>query len=119
MKYLEALEHLDAAAEHLAFKHSRAQPGWRLWVRARGDSHTSQVELQHWEGTADAGSWCSVANVSCSVGHDGGALRLSTYISCTMCGRWSEASPKANGLQKLFEVADMFEEFTAGKAFES
>lgn len=120
MNYITALGHLNGAAEHVA-QTTGQKDGWRLHVQALSRdsrSHCSVVDLQHWEGDNDSGHWYSVANVSCNVGSDKGCLRLYTSINCTMCGRWSEQSPRARGLQKLFEVADMFEEFTAGKVFE-
>lgn len=117
MDYIEALDQLDAAAEHFAFKNTPPHE-WRLHVRARGTSQATQVELQHWSGTPAAGYWNSVAHVSVSLGNiTGKGLQLVTYINCTMCGRWSEQQPRARGLRQLFELADMFEDFTAGKTF--
>jgi len=117
MKYIDALDHLDALGERLAFRAVAAldQEEWRMFVRPRGDSGTCQVELQHREDRC----WFSVANVSVSVSFEGGSLLLRTYISCTMCGRWRDDRARAKGLRELFDVADAFEEFTAGKTFES
>jgi hypothetical protein len=119
LNYIEALDHLDAAAEHFATRMATQHPGWRLHVRPRGGSNTSQVELHHWSESDAGGSWEPVAHVSCVVGSDRGGVRLVTHISCTMCGHWSQEQPRARGLQQLFDIADMFEEFTAGKVFES
>ena len=116
MNYLDALAQLDTAAQHLA--QTMVEPNWRLHVQPRSPSGLGPcvVELQHW---GDKGYWFTVANVSCEVRAALGNLQLQTFISCTMCGRWSTENPKARGLQKLFAIADMFEEFAAGRVFEA
>ncbi len=119
MKYTEALEHLDALGRKLAALSNStvlgADGGWRLFMRPIEESHTCQAELQHREER----HWFSVASVSVSTAFEGGALSLRTYINCTMCGRWRDERDRARGLTELFKIAVAFEEYTAGKIFES
>jgi len=93
MNYLEALDRLDALAARMA-----EDPGmpenWRLHVRERGESHVSQVELQHWEGSGDKRYWYTTANVSVGARYQKAELRLVTSIACTMCGHWPEEAPR-------------------------
>jgi len=116
MNYTEAFEQLKALAENFAFESAHGK--WRLYVRP-GIKDSVYVDLQHWTEGANDGFWYGVAHVSCEItaARETG-VTLTTYINCTLCNRWSDAALKANGLKQLFELAEMFEEFTAGKTFD-
>jgi len=118
MNHLEALDQLDDIGREF-IRMAELPTGYRLHLRPRNQHHITEVQLQHLEGKPESHYWYDVGRVNVS----GGAISLSgimlvTYINCTMCGRWADNDQRSIGLRKLFDLADLFEEFVAGKTFD-
>jgi hypothetical protein len=123
MKYTEALDRLDAIGECFASQdYVPVLPnGYRLQVMPRGQSHQSEVQLQFRQMTlgppGEKFYWRVEGRVYAGLRGISG-MTLVTYIECSINNAWLTCKDQVVGLRRLFDVAQAFDEFTAGRIFE-